>query len=333
MIDLRTTYLGLDLRSPLVVSPSPLCQDVGRIRQMEDAGAAAVVLHSLFEEQITLESFLLDRDLSDGTESFPEALTYLPDLHEYNMGPDAYVEHVRRAKAAVDIPIIGSLNGVSSGGWLRYAKAIEQAGADALELNIYFVASDPDRTGGAIEDQYAALVRDVVASVRIPVAVKVGHHFSAFGHFARRLVAEGAHGLVLFNRFYQPDLDIEELDVVPTLTLSGPYLLLLRLNWVAILYGKVDADLAVTGGVHGATDVLKAMMAGASVAMMTSALLQKGIGHLRTVEAELREWMESHEYESIHQMRGSLSQRAVANPSAYERGNYLRVLSSYALKA
>ena len=332
MIDLRTTYLGLDLRSPLVVSPSPLCQDVGRIRQMEDAGAAAVVLHSLFEEQITLESFLLDRDLSDGTESFPEALTYLPDLHEYNMGPDAYVEHVRRAKAAVDIPIIGSLNGVSSGGWLRYAKAIEQAGADALELNIYFVASDPDRTGGAIEDQYAALVRDVVASVRIPVAVKVGYHFSAFGHFARRLVAEGAHGLVLFNRFYQPDLDIEELDVVPTLTLSGPYLLLLRLNWVAILYGKVDADLAVTGGVHGATDVLKAMMAGASVAMMTSALLQKGIGHLRTVEAELREWMESHEYESIHQMRGSLSQRAVANPSAYERGNYLRVLSSYALK-
>ena len=331
-MDLSTTYLGLDLRSPLVVSPSPLCQDVGRIRQMEDAGAAAVVLHSLFEEQITLESFLLDRDLTGGTESFPEALTYLPDLHEYNMGPDAYVEHVRKAKAAVDIPVIGSLNGVSTGGWLRYARAIEEAGADALELNIYLVASDPDRSGEEIEDQYVDLVRDVVASVQIPVAVKLGHHFSAFGHFARRLVDQGTHGLVLFNRFYQPDLDIEELDVVPTLTLSSPYELLLRLNWVAILYGKVDTDLAVTGGVHGATDVLKSMMAGAKVAMLTSALLKHGIGHLRTVEADLVRWMEEHEYESISQMRGSLSQRAVANPSAYERGNYLRVLSSYALK-
>jgi dihydroorotate dehydrogenase (fumarate) len=299
---------------------------------MEDAGAAAVVLHSLFEEQITLESFLLDQDLSAGAESFPEALTYLPDLHEYNLGPDAYVEHVRKAKAAVDIPVIGSLNGVSTGGWLRYAKAIEEAGADALELNIYFVASDLDRDARTIEDQYVGLVRDVVASVRIPVAVKVGHHFSAFGHFAGRLVAEGAKGLVLFNRFYQPDLDIEELDVVPTLSLSNPYELLLRLNWVAILYGKLKADLAVTGGVHAASDVLKTMMAGANVAMLTSALLKHGIGHLRTVEADLARWMEEHEYESVDQMRGSLSQRAVANPSAYERGNYLRVLSSYALK-
>jgi dihydroorotate dehydrogenase (fumarate) len=332
-MDLSTTYLGLDLRNPLVVSPSPLCQDVGRIRQMEDAGAGAVVLHSLFEEQITLESFLLDRDLSEGSESFPEALTYLPDLTQYNFGPDAYVEHVRKAKAAVDIPVIGSLNGVSTGGWLRYAKDIEEAGADALELNIYLVASDPDRSGDEIEEQYAELVRDVVASVQIPVAVKVGHHFTAFGHFARRLVDEGAHGLVLFNRFYQPDLDLEELDVVPSLTLSSPYELLLRLNWVAILYGKVDCDLAVTGGVHSAQDVLKAMMAGANVAMLTSALLQKGIGHLRTVEADLKQWMDQHEYESIRQMRGSLSQRAVATPSAYERGNYLRVLSSYALKA
>jgi len=331
-MDLTTTYLGLDLKNPLVVSPSPLCQDVGRIRQMEDAGAAAVVLHSLFEEQITLESHVLDRDLSGGTESFPEALTYLPDLHDYNMGPDAYVEHVRKAKAAVDIPVIGSLNGVSTGGWIRYAKAIEEAGADALELNIYLVASDPDRGADEIEDQYVELVRDVVASVQIPVAVKLGHHFSAFGHFARRLVDHGVHGLVLFNRFYQPDLDIEELDVVPTLTLSSPYELLLRLNWVAVLYGKVDADLAVTGGVHSATDVLKSMMAGATVAMLTSALLKHGIGHLRTVETDLVRWMQEHEYESIRQMRGSLSQRAVANPSAYERGNYLRVLSSYALK-
>ncbi len=331
-MDLATTYLGLDLRNPLVVSASPLGQDIGRIRQMEDAGAGAVVLHSLFEEQITLESFLLDRDLTDGTESFPEALTYLPDLSAYNLGPDAYVEHVRKAKAAVEIPVIGSLNGVSTGGWLRYARAIEEAGADALELNIYLVANDPDRSAAEIEDQYAELVRDVVASVRIPVAVKLGHHFTAFGHFARRLVDEGAHGLVLFNRFYQPDLDVDELDVVPTLTLSSPYELLLRLNWVAILYGKVDCDLAVTGGVHSARDVLKAMMAGAKVAMLTSALLQQGIGHLRTVRTDLERWMEEHEYESVGQMRGSLSQRAVADPSAFERGNYLRVLSGYALK-
>ena len=331
-MDISTTYLGLALRSPLVVSPSPLCQDLGRIRQMEDAGAAAVVLHSLFEEQITLESLLLDREISGGTNSFPEALTYLPDLHEYNFGPDAYVEHVRKAKEAVGIPVIGSLNGVSTGGWLRYAKAIEQAGADAIELNIYLLASDPDRTAADIEEQYTTLVRDVAASVRIPVAVKVGHHFTAFGHVARRLVDAGASGLVLFNRFYQPDLDIDQLSVVPTLTLSSSYELLLRLNWVALLYGKVKTDLAVTGGVHTAHDVLKAMMAGANAAMLTSALLQKGIGHLRTVERDLVRWMEEHEYDSVAQMRGSLSQRAVANPSAYERGNYLRVLSSYALE-
>jgi dihydroorotate dehydrogenase (fumarate) len=331
-MDLGTTYLGLDLKNPLVVSPSPLCQEVGRIRQMEDAGAAAVVLHSLFEEQITLESLLLDRDLREGTESFPEALTYLPDLHEYNLGPDAYVEHVRRAKAAVDIPVIGSLNGVSSGGWLRYARAIEEAGADALELNIYVVASDPDRDARTVEDQYVDLVRDVAASVRIPVAVKTGYHFSSYGHLARRLVGAGARGLVLFNRFYRADLDIEALEIVPTLALSSPYELLLRLNWVAIMYGKVPADLAVTGGVHTGVDVLKAMMAGATVAMLTSALLRNGIHHLRTVEADLVRWMEEHDYESIRQMRGSLSQRAVANPSAYERGNYLQVLSNYALK-
>jgi dihydroorotate dehydrogenase (fumarate) len=332
VIDLGTQYLGLSLKNPLVVSPSPLCQDVGRIRAMEDAGASAVVLHSLFEEQITLESKLLDRDLSDGTESFPEALSYLPELHHYNLGPDAYLEHVRQSKAAVDIPVIGSLNGVSSGGWLRYAKLIEQAGADALELNIYLVASDPGRSGDEIEEQYAALVRDVAAAVRIPLAVKVGHHFSSFGHFAARLEDAGADGLVLFNRFYQPDLDVENLEVVSTLSLSNSYELLLRLAWVAMLYRKLDVDFAVTGGVHTAHDVLKAMMAGANVVMMTSALLKHGIGHITTVRQDLLRWMEEHEYESITQMRGSLSQKAVANPTAYERGNYLRVLSSYALR-
>jgi dihydroorotate dehydrogenase (fumarate) len=330
--DLSTRYLGLDLANPLVVGASPLCQDIGRIRHMEDAGAGAIVLHSLFEEQIVLESIQLDRELSDGTESFPEALTYLPDLRDYNLGPDAYVEHVRKAKAAVGIPVIASLNGVSTGGWLRYAKLIEEAGADALELNIYLVASDVDRSAAEIEQQYVGLVRDVAATVRIPLAVKLGHQFSSFGHFASRLEEAGADALVLFNRFYQPDLDIENLEVVPSLTLSSSYELLLRLSWVAILYKKLDVDFAVTGGVHGAEDVLKCMMAGANAAMMTSALLRRGIGHLSEVRSDLVRWMESHEYESVVQMRGSLSQKAVANPSAYERGNYLRVLSSYELK-
>lgn len=332
MTDLRTRYLGLDLANPLVVSASPLCQDLGRIRQMEDAGASAIVLHSLFEEQITLESVQLHRELMGGTESYPEALSYLPDLREYNLGPDAYVEHVRKAKAAVDIPVIGSLNGVSTGGWLRYARLIEEAGADALELNIYLVASDIERSSADVEAQYAGLVRDVAATVRIPLAVKLGHHFTSFGHLAARLHEAGADALVLFNRFYQPDLDIENLEVAPTLTLSSSYELLLRLSWVAILYRKLDVDFAVTGGVHTAADVLKCMMAGANVAMMTSALLQHGIRHLAEVRKDLTRWMEEHEYESIAQMRGSLSQRNVVNPSAYERGNYLRVLSGYALK-
>ncbi len=331
MTDLSTTYLGRRLKNPLVVSPSPLCQDIGRIREMEDAGAAAVVLHSLFEEQISVESALLDRHLSGGVDSFPEALTYFPDLHEYNLGPDAYLEHVRKAKAAVGIPIIASLNGVSTGGWIRYAQLIEEAGADALELNIYYVPTDPAKSGAEVEEQYVHLVEDVRAHVRIPLAVKVGHHFTAFAHLARRLKAAGADALVLFNRFYQPDLDIETLEVVPTLTLSNSYEMLLRLTWVAILYRKLDVDLAITGGVHTSKDALKAMMAGANVAMLTSALLKRGIGYLGEVRSGMIDWMEAHEYESIAQMRGSMSQAQVANPSAYERGNYLRVLSSYAL--
>jgi dihydroorotate dehydrogenase (fumarate) len=332
MTDLTTTYLGLPLANPLVVSPSPLCQDLGRIREMEDAGAAAVVLHSLFEEQISIESVLLDRHLSDGAESFAEALSYFPDLHDYNLGPDAYLEHVRKAKAAVDIPVIASLNGVSTGGWIHYAELMEDAGADALELNIYYVATDPGKTGAQVEQQYVDLVEDVRAHVRIPLAVKVGHHFTAFANLAHRLKAAGANGLVLFNRFYQPDLDIDQLDVVPTLTLSNSYELLLRLTWVAILYGKLDVDFAVTGGVHTGRDVLKATMAGANAAMLTSALLKRGIGYLAEVRAQMIEWMEVHEYESLAQMRGSMSQASVANPSAYERGNYLKVLSSYDLR-
>lgn len=333
MVDLSTTYLGLTLKNPLVVSPSPLCEKIDNIRQMEDAGASAVVLPSLFEEQITLESHHLDRYLSHGTESFAESLTYFPDMIDYNLGPDGYLELVRRAKFVVDIPVIGSLNGVSTGGWITYAKKIEEAGADALELNTYYIPTDPDLTGAQVEQMYLDLVRDVKASVRIPVAIKLSPNFSAIPNMARRLDQAGADALVMFNRFYQPDFDLENLEIVPSLILSGSYELLVRLTWVAIVYGHVRADLAITGGVHTALDVLKAMMVGARVAMMTSALLTHGIGHLNTVRADLLTWMEQHEYESIRQMQGSMSHRSVANPAAFERGNYMKVLSSYVLKS
>lgn len=332
MIDLSTTYLGLKLTSPLVASASPLCESLDTIRAVEDAGAAAVVLHSLFEEQIERESAHLDRYLSDGAESHAEALGYFPDIHDENLGPDGYLEHLRRAKAAVGIPVIASLNGVSTGGWIGFAKQLQQAGADALELNIFYVPTDPDLTGGAIEQMYEDVVRDVRASVTIPVAVKVGHAFSAMANVARRLDRTGVHGLVLFNRFYLPDFDLERLEVVPRLSLSSPYELLLRLHWVAILYGHVRADLAVTGGVHGTEDVLKAMMAGARVAMMTSALLKYGIDHLTSVREGLLEWMEAREYASITEMQGSMSYRSVLEPAAFERANYMKVLASYPLR-
>ena len=331
MIDLSTTYLGLPLKNPLVVGPSPLCQSVDALRAMEDAGAAAIVLHSLFEEQIALESQQLDRGLSAQTESFAESLTYLPDVHTYKLGPDAYVEHVRKAKAAVDIPVIASLNGVTPGAWIRYAKLVEEAGADAVELNIYYVATDPLTPAQDVERRYVDLVAAVRKAVTVPLAVKIGHSFTAFANVAHQLAAAGANGLVLFNRFYQPDLDIEHLEVVPSLTLSSSYELLLRLHWVAVLYGRVKTDFAVTGGVHTGHDAIKAMMAGANVAMMTSALLRRGVDHLATVRTEMLNWMEEREYESVAQMRGSLAQKAVRNPGAYERGNYIKVLSSYAL--
>jgi dihydroorotate dehydrogenase (fumarate) len=299
---------------------------------MEDAGAAAVVLPSLFEEQITLESHHLDHYLSHGTESFAESLTYLPDMQRYNLGPDGYLEHVRRAKAAVGIPVIGSLNGVSAGGWISYAKRIQEAGADALELNVYYIPTDPEMTGAQVEQRYVELAREVKAAVTVPVAVKLGHAFSAMANMARQLDQAGVDALVLFNRFYQPDFDLETLDVTPHLTLSSSYEVLLRLHWVAILHGHVRADLAVTGGVHTAHDVLKAMMAGARVAMMTSALLKHGIELLRVVRANLTAWMEAHEYASIRQMQGSMSYRAVTDPTAFERANYMRVLSSYVLR-
>jgi dihydroorotate dehydrogenase (fumarate) len=333
MIDLTTKYLGMKLKNPLLVSASPLSEDLGNIRRMEDSGAAAIVLTSLFEEQIHVEGNTLDHFLDQGTESFAESLTYFPDLTGYNLGPDGYLEHLRRAKQAAGIPIIGSLNGSSTGGWIDYAKKIQEAGADALELNIYLIPTDAEMSGADVEKVYADLVSAVKASLRIPVAVKIGAYFSSLPNTARRLDQAGADALVLFNRFYQPDFDLENLEVVPNLILSTPHELLLRLNWVAVLYGKIQADLAVTGGVHTGLDVLKSMMAGARVAMMTSALLKYGIGHLATLRAEIVKWMEDHEYESIQQMQGSMSQRAVADPSAFQRANYVKVLSSYSLKA
>jgi len=329
MSSLSTEYMGLKLESPLVASPSPLCEDIDNIRSMEEAGAAAVVLHSLFEEQITLESKELDFYLTQGTESFAEALTYFPDLEDYNIGADDYLEHIRKAKGAVDIPIIASLNGVSVGGWTDYAKMIEQAGADALELNIYYVPTSFDMSSQDVEKMYVDLVKSVKGSIKIPVAVKLSPYFSSLPYVAGQLGEAGADALVIFNRFYQPDLDMEKMEVVPNVVLSTSQELRLRLRWVAILFGHVKPDMAVTGGVHTGEDALKSIMAGASVAMMTSALLKNGISHLAKVRDEMTKWMERHKYDSIEQIKGKMSQKSVAEPAAFERANYMKVLKSY----
>lgn len=332
MTDIRTTYLGLELKSPIVASASPLCESVETIRQLEDYGVAAVVLPSLFEEQLDIESQAIDSDLFRGAESFPESLDYFPNLSTYNLGPEGYLELIRRAKHSVSIPVIASLNGVSPGGWIRYARLFEQAGADAIELNLYTIVTDTRVTGADVEQKDCELVRRVKASVKIPVAVKLSPFFSAMAAMGMRLDESGADSLVLFNRFYQPDFNVELQEIEPTLTLSTSQELLLRLHWIAILYGHVKADLAATGGVHSAQDVLKCMMAGAAVAMMTSALLQNGPVHVAHVLKDMTCWMQEHEYESIRQMRGSMSRRYASNPAAFDRGNYMRVLSSYVLR-
>ena len=333
MIDLTTRYLGIKLCNPIVASASPLSESLDNIRRLEDHGIGAIVLPSLFEEQLDIESEAVDSDLSRGAEEFAEAVTYLPELMTYNLGPDGYLNLIHKAKASVRVPIIASLNGVSPRGWIRYAREMEQAGADAIELNIYSLVADPGRTGMEVEQDYCDLVGVVTHSVQVPVAVKLSHFFTAAANMAKRLDASGANALVLFNRFYQPDLDIETLEVVPNLTLSHPTELLLRLHWVAIIFGHVEADLAITGGVHSATDIIKSVMAGARVAMMASALLKNGIDHLDSVREDLVRWMEEHEYSSIGQMCGSMSQQNVPDPTAFERANYMKVLSSYALRA
>jgi dihydroorotate dehydrogenase (fumarate) len=300
---------------------------------MEDAGVSAVVLHSLFEEQIAIESDSLDTYLDSGAERFAEALSYFPDLKNYNVGPDGYVEHLRKAKQAVDIPVIGSLNGVSTGGWIRYAKLIEEAGADGLELNLYYMPTDPNFDAAKVEQMYTDLVSHVKASIGIPVAVKIGPYFSSIPNMARKFDEAGADALVMFNRFYQPDIDLESLEVTPNLVLSNSYELLLRLHWVALLHGHIKADMAITGGVHTAEDVIKSMMVGGKIAMLTSALLRQGIDYVTRLEEDVTKWLEEHEYESIEQMQGSMSASKVANPAAYQRANYMKVLSSYEVQS
>ncbi|MBN2086026.1 MAG: dihydroorotate dehydrogenase-like protein [Anaerolineales bacterium] len=329
MTDLSTTYLGLKLKNPLVASSSPFSKKIDAIREMEDAGLSAVVMHSLFEEQIAHESNELDHFLSYGTDSFAEALTYFPDLEKYNLDPDAYLELIRKARAAVQIPVIASLNGITSGGWVETARRIEQAGASALELNLYYLPTDPNLSGAELEEEYLRLVRDVRAKVRIPLAVKLSPFFTAIPQIAKRMAEAGADGLVLFNRFYQPDLDLEKLEVTPSLELSTSNDLLLPLRWTAILYGRVKADLALTGGVHTGRDLIKAVMAGAAVAMATSSLVRNGLAHAGAILKEADAWMTEHEYASVRQMQGSLSQKSVAQPAAFERANYMKVLQSY----
>ncbi len=329
MVDLSTTYLGLQLKNPLVASASPISKKLDGIRSLEDAGASAVVMYSLFEEQIVQESLALDYYLSQGTDTYAEAITYFPDLQHYNIGPEAYLNLIQQAKQAVNIPIIGSLNGVSTGGWVDYAKKIEQAGADALELNVYYIPTDLSLSSQELEQTYVDLVKDVRAQIHIPLAVKLSPFFTALPNLCSRLVQAGAGGLVMFNRFMQPDLDIETLEVTPNLVLSSSSELRLPLRWIAILYGRIQADMALTSGVHTAQDVLKAAMAGASVSMMTSALLQSGVKHIGEVLGDIHTWMEKFEYQSIQQMKGSMSQRAVAEPAAFERANYMKALTSF----
>jgi len=328
-MDLTTTYLGIGLKNPLVPSASPLSKKLDTIRALEDAGASAIVMYSLFEEQIALEAEALDHFLTRGTESFGEALSYFPRQEEYNLGPEEYLEHIRAAKEATDIPIIGSLNGVSMGGWIDYARKIQQAGADALELNIYFIPTDPAQDPRDLEDLYVDIVKAVTESVSIPVAVKLSRFFTSIPAMARRIAEAGARGLVLFNRFYQPDLDIEALEVKPGVVLSTSANLRVPLRWIAILYDRIAVDFAGTTGVHTAQDAIKLIMAGANVAQLCTVLLQRGPGHLRSILADLAKWMEAHEYSSVKMMRGSMSQKAVAEPSAFERANYMKAITTY----
>jgi dihydroorotate dehydrogenase (fumarate) len=329
MMDLSTKYMGLNLRTPLVVSASPLSENLDNIRKMEDAGASGVVIYSLFEEQITSDRLELHHHLTYGTDSYAEALTYFPEPSEFHLGPEGYLNHIRKAKEAVKMPVIASLNGTSAGGWTNYAKEMQQAGADALELNIYYIPTDVDLTGAQVEQTYLdilSMVRDVVT---IPVAIKLSPFFSSLANVARRLDQGGADGLVFFNRFYQPDINLEHLEVRPNIILSTPQALRLPMRWIAILHGRIKASLAATSGIHTAQDVLKIMMVGADAAMLCSVLYRHGIDHIKNMEREIETWMSEHEYNSIRQMQGSMSQENCSDPSEFERAQYVKALHSF----
>jgi dihydroorotate dehydrogenase (fumarate) len=329
-MDLTTRYLGLTLKSPLVVgAAAPLTEDLANIRHLEEVGAAAIVLHSLFEEQIRRERMEVAHHLDFGTDSYAEALSYFPEPEIFHMGTQTYLEHIQKAKALVDVPIIASLNGSTLGGWVDYARQIQAAGADALELNIYWIPTDLNVSGADVEQQYLDILKGVVAAVTIPVAVKLSPYFSNLAHMATQLCAQGAEGLVLFNRFYEPDIDVERLEVRSDLVLSGPSDFRLPLNWIAILYGRVDASLAATTGINSAEDVIKMVMAGADVTLLVATLLRRGIGHLKGIEEDLIRWLEEHEYESLAQLRGSMSQYHCPNPSEFERVQYMKAIQSY----
>jgi len=326
---LSTTYLGLRLRSPLVPSASPLSENIDNIKLMEDAGAAAVVFHSLFEEQLDRERFELEYYLSETTDTFAEALTFFPEPSSFRVGADTYLDNIAKAKASVGMPIIASLNVSSLGGWLKYAQSIEQVGADALELNLYSIPTDPEISAEEIEQGYLSVVAALKAQLKIPIAVKLSPYFTNFARFAHRLDREGANGLVLFNRFYQPDIELETLEISPNILLSTPMAMRVPMRWIALLHGRINASLAATSGIHRATDALKMLMAGADVTMLCSVLLRRGIDHLAVIEKEMLQWLDEHEYESVEQLKGSMSQEHCPDPAAFERAQYMRALSSY----
>ena len=328
-MDLSTHYLGLKLKNPIVPSAGPLSRSLDSMKRLEDSGASAIVMYSLFEEQIAHESAELNHYLSYGTESFAEALTYFPQTSEYNLGPDEYVDLLHKAKQSLAIPVIGSLNGISTGGWIKFAKKIEEAGADAIELNVYYIPTDAKLSAQEVEDRYLEVLNAVKTTVKIPVAMKLSPFFSSMANMAKRLDEAGANGLVLFNRFYQPDIDLDSLEVTPSVNLSTPQSLRLPLRWVAILHGHIKASLAATSGIHTCQDVLKMLMAGADVTMMCSALLKQGPQVIKQVLGEMDQWMLEHEYTSVKQLKGSMSQRSVADPAAFERANYMKALNSY----
>jgi len=328
-VDLSTNYLGFRLANPFMPGASPLVDDLDTVKRLEDAGASAIVMHSLFEEQISREQADLIKNVDSHEDSFAEAASYFPKPDEFRLGPEQYLDQVRKIKQAVKVPVIASLNGITNAGWLKYALLIQQAGADAIELNVYYLATDPDESGEAVERRTLDIVKAVKLAVKVPVAVKLSPYYSSLANFARRLDQAGVSGMVLANRFYQPDIDVENLEVHPSLQLSDSSELLLRLRWLAILSGRVNASLAVSGGVHTPVDAVKALMCGAQSVQMVSALLQKGPNYIKAMINGLKEWMEQHEYESVKQMQGSMSLQKSPNPAAFERANYMKVLNSW----